>query len=343
MIAGKAWPRLDGADPINRGLVAFWPLAQQAGGMALDIAPRERNGALNNFGSTAWGTTQQGRALTFNGSNTFINVGSRPINNLPSGSFVISFRPNAGGGVLYYEDGGGKNNFALDCPSPGSSALAFYIGSNTLRNSTTRTWAASTWYDLVITWGTEIRVYINGVLDTTIAAAVGTDNAVGDNDQFGRYSFGGGVTGAYTPATIGRTRIYNRVLTPGEVARLARDQWAGTARRGLRSVANVTPLDPITGTLTATLAAATLSATGVLPITGELAKALDSATLTALGLNANPVVQSGAGGRRRKGARRIYLPEPDEPAVVLPPSLARMLKREPFADEDEEDAWFLLG
>lgn len=236
MLGQKKRLRLDGSDPINNALCAFWPLNANAGSIAVDLSPARKNGTLTAFNPPGWAFGIYGRALTFDGVSNYINVNSRPLNNLASGSFVMRFRPNAGGGILYYEDGNGKNNFAVYCPSPGSSAFVVNIGSNTSRSSTVRTWDSNTWYHVAITWGAEIKIYIDGVIDTTIAASGGTTNVVGDNDQFGRYSFGGGIVGGYSPATIGDTRAFSRSLSSSEIARIYRDPWAGAARFPRRTV-----------------------------------------------------------------------------------------------------------
>ena len=236
-MSAKARLRLDGADPINGGLLRFLTLTDGAGALATDISPLRRNALLNNFGASGWQPSPYGKSLTFDGVNDYVDINSRPLNNLPQGSFCVRLKLNAGGGIVAYEDGGGYNNFAMFCPTPGSGVVQFNIGSNASRDSASRTWVATTWYDVVVTWGAEIKIYINGVLDTTIAASGGTQNTTGDNDQLGRYSFGGGTSGLYSPCSMSGVRIYNRAITPSEVARIHREPWAGTARRPLRGIA----------------------------------------------------------------------------------------------------------
>lgn len=69
---------------------------------------------------------------------------------------------------------------------------------------------------------------------------------------------------------------------------------------------------------------------------------------TAVGISAGapamgrPTLGVAAGGRRaRRGARRVYLPEPDDPPVILPPSLVRRAGL--VTQEDDEEEWFLLS
>lgn len=316
---------LDTLDGINRGLLAFLSLAQSGGLTAFDLAQRKRHGTLVNFATPGWGVSPFGRILTFDGVNDYINTNGRWINNLSTGTFAIRIRPNAGGGVAYYEDGGGFNNFAFFNPTTGSSALEFNIGSGTTRNSTTRTWVSSTWYDIVCTWGTDIRIYVNGVLDTTIAVSGGTASASGDNDQVGRYSFGGGISGLYSPASIGPIRIYSRALTYAEIQRLFRDPYAGT----------LDPADRLFFAVrSAALPALTATMSATVDITGGLTAAL--APLT-----------TGAGpSRTRRGARRIYLPEPQASAVFHPNALPDDLAAhavKAWQDDEDDETWFLLA
>lgn len=229
MPAFGSLPNLNVADSINAGLVAFWPNSLSAGTVLLDISSRKYNGTLTNFTTTSWVASNNGHAITFDGVNDYVDINSRPINNLPIGTFETRIRPNTGGGVVYYEDGGGFNNFALFCPVPGSGTFEVNIGSGTSRLSSTRTWVANSWYHIAITWGPEIKIYVDGALDTTIAASGGTANVSGDNDQMGRYSYSGGISGLYSPCSIAQTRIYRRALTPSEVFRLFADPWAGIA------------------------------------------------------------------------------------------------------------------
>ena len=274
-MAAKARLRLDGADPINGGLLRFLTLTDGAGALATDISPLRRNALLNNFGASGWQPSPYGKSLTFDGVNDYVNINSRPLNNLPQGSFCVRLKPNAGGGVVAYEDGGGYNNFAMFCPTPGSDVVRFNIGSNADRNSASRTWVATTWYDVVVTWGAEIKIYINGVLDTTIAASGGTKNTTGDNDQLGRYSYGGGTSGLYSPCSMSGVRIYNRAITPSEVARLHREPWAGTARPWRRSYGTTgTTYNLTTGALSRTYAVgAALFSIGRRIDTGGLSRA----------------------------------------------------------------------
>lgn len=218
---------LDLADPINRGLIAFWPLSHLAGNVARDLTPRRRNGTLVGFAADRFAASLPGKVLKFNGTSNYINANGRWLAGLSQGAVCVRARINSGNGYLYYEDGSGFNNFALRCPAPGTSALEFNIGSNATRNSTARAWASDAWYDVAITWASDVRVYINGVLDNTIAVSVSTSSSAGDNDQIGRYSYGGGIGGGYTPASISSIRLFRRAPTAAEIARLSRNPWAG--------------------------------------------------------------------------------------------------------------------
>jgi len=309
---------LDLADPINRGLIAFWPLSHLAGNVARDLTPRRRNGTLVGFAADRFAASPHGKVLKFNGTSNYINANGRWLAGLSQGGVCVRARINSGDGYLYYEDGVGFNNFALRCPAPGTSALEFNIGSNAARNSTARAWASDAWYDVAITWASDVRVYINGVLDNTIAVSVSTSSSAGDNDQIGRYSFGGGIAGGYTPASISSIRLFSRAPTAAEIARLSRNPWAGIrAPRtafwwvgggsvAALSAASDLTLAPLAATTTANAAlaaatAATLAGSGTTTGTASIAGG-STATLAAIAGSAAAAVAVGAGTGLSLGA-----------------------------------------
>jgi len=94
-----------------------------------------------------------------------------------------------------------------------------------IRGNTTL--ATNTWYHVAATWdGASVRIYVNGVLDSTPtarSAPIGTDT---------RAVYLGGRTGFtdITNGTVNKVRFYSRALTAQEIAALR-------ARRGGRSSA----------------------------------------------------------------------------------------------------------
>jgi len=57
------------------GLVAYWPLDEASGSSASELVGN-RNGTLRNFAATPWVAGRHGNALSFDGSNDYVEVGS---------------------------------------------------------------------------------------------------------------------------------------------------------------------------------------------------------------------------------------------------------------------------
>jgi len=63
---------IDPSNPINDGLVGCWPLSESSGDTAYDISGNKNHGTLVNNPSRI--VDRYGRALSFNGSNQYINI-----------------------------------------------------------------------------------------------------------------------------------------------------------------------------------------------------------------------------------------------------------------------------
>jgi len=116
---------------------------------------------------------------------------------------------------------------------------------------------------------------------------------------------------------------------------------AGAFTFGDMTVASTGTL-PIKGAGALAFGDMTISGAGTLPIVGSGAFTFGGMTIAGTGLDPNADVTAAAVGgtrRMRRGARRIYLPEP-EPPIILPASMARGMKQAAY--DDDEDAWFLL-
>ena len=291
----KARLRLDGADPINRGLVGFWPLTDKAGSRARDISPRRADGNLVNFGYTAgsgWGSGQSGPAVFFDGTNDHVNVGQRIPQN---GSFSASlwFKYNTanraffGRGLDIFPDAwsvsalvtaGNVINVTVVTTSGGPAGYGF---------SGTTTLTAGNWYHVVIVYqeaGT-ISAYLNGSLEGSASLSGSSVLRTANSETFFGLGENGGGVNRWLNGAINNARIFNRVVRPFEVDRLYADPWAGTARPRRRVYASPAPAmltATIAGTvdITASVSAAmALDAqiAGTVPITASATAALDLA------------------------------------------------------------------
>lgn len=202
-----------------------------------------------------------------------------------------------------------------------------------------------------------MTLYVNGVPKATTTNAT-TTAVAGSAWQIGR-----AVSGAANPDGVyGDLFVWpSRMLSADEVMQHAAEPWAMLRPRGrlLKAASgyslSVSPqayqyaAGAVELSSARTMDAAPLAygygaqAVGLTYRQG--AHTLDVEPL-AYGYRAPSVdlVYSGAaagGTRTRRGARRIYMPEPEEMKIILPASLAQELPNAVF--DDDEDAWILLG
>ncbi len=109
--------------------------------------------------------------------------------------------------------------------------------------------ALNTWYLVTETWdGTNVRIYINGSLEATTAAASIGYGTTTKNAEIGRYR-----TYGNWPGNIDDVRIYNRALSAAEIKALYREPHAwsiasNTVGWGARLSSNSTDTDAKWGT-----------------------------------------------------------------------------------------------
>jgi prepilin-type N-terminal cleavage/methylation domain-containing protein len=199
----------------SSGLIAYWPFDEGGGSSTADVTGGH-TGALNGGSSWVGGKAGTG-ALSFNGSTGYV---AATVSNSNLGSqFTFSQWVNA---AAFTSDGGVIGNFS----DGGDGGIKFIVASNgtyitgsrtspgTIHTCQTNTVTNTrTWYYLVVTDdGTAtIRIYVNGVLDTTC----GTDPTITNNSNF---KIGlNNDEGAYYNGSIDDVRIYDHALSAAEI------------------------------------------------------------------------------------------------------------------------------
>ena len=243
-MAAKARLRLDGADPINNGLVGFWPLSQGAGRIAEDITPARRNGALTNV-TDGWAASKFGKTIKLDGTNDYVTIPYSAVFDVTAtNALTVSIwaAPIAVSASSYHgimtknrETGDISKMWGIWLTETGY--WHFRGGNNTINSASQATLNVWTHLCITINGSGNFIVYINGA---SIGSAGVTLSGATSNVMIGT---AGGVP-EYFDGRLAGARIHNRVLGPSEVARLYRDPWAGTARP-VRRVAYA-PIAPIT-------------------------------------------------------------------------------------------------
>ena len=245
MMAGKARPRLLGADPINGALAAWWPLMEGAGARVTDIGPRRLNGSLTN--SPTW----TARGLNLAGINQFVTVPDNAAFDLSGGRSTVSMwiRGTYASQVSYgalFAKGTGSNNWGV-YRDANSASLNIFTQNDAHTATFTSAYAAIVNGALNhVVWvqdnGTAY-LYINGVL-------YGSKVLASPNNTSSPVYLGAGWSGVVPHVgQIGNCRVLKRALRPSEVQRLYRAPWAGTSRESpaARYYGPVVPPAPITG------------------------------------------------------------------------------------------------
>ncbi len=198
------------------GLVAAFGFDEGSGTTAADQSGNNNTGTLSN---ATWNATgKYGGALSFNGTNSVVNVADSATLDLTTGMTLEAWvRPAATGSVwrtvVLKEN---TNNYAYALyGSTGSSVPsgnAVTAGNDHDIRSTTSL-ALNTWTHLAVTYnGSQLVLYANGaqVASTAATGSMATTTGalrIGGNNIWGEYFSG----------LIDEVRIYNRALTAAEI------------------------------------------------------------------------------------------------------------------------------
>jgi hypothetical protein len=283
MPGDKAGIRLDGADPINNGLVGFWPLTEHGGNRWLDISPFHRSLTTVTPPARIFGL--QGRQAQFNAASSqylqnanFVWPGGR--------SAAISVWINAPGGHngSPYDFSGRTlvSGQAFYGHLPFSDNVAYFYYGNSGDGEISANFAAYLNKWTHVAWSsspTRKAIWINGVLAASSTTVPSSPVTSATNGYIG-YS---PVSTMFHAGGMRLFRLRTREWSDAEVQRLYRDPWAGTARRALPIA--YSPLPPlaaiITGTVDVTAStsaemalAATIDAT--IPVTALITAQVES-------------------------------------------------------------------
>lgn len=223
-----AGARVNWGNSINRGLVACWLFNEGGGTRFKNIAGT----GILDLASTANPPSKSGMygpAVSFNGSTQYMtttgNIGiSGATKRTVSLWAMLAATPGGAGTatgmpLLWW---GTANNNQLYLLTLDSSVFNFYGYFADLHG--TKTLSVNVWYHLVITYdGTNTSTYINGVQDINSAQTMNTVDSTINIATYSPWS------GAIFNGSMNNIRIYNRLLTLGEIRRLYEQPFAGIA------------------------------------------------------------------------------------------------------------------
>jgi len=215
------------------GLAGYWSLDDGSGLTAADTSGNGNNGSLTTPNSPTWvaGLIGSG-ALSFNGSNNYVDLGSGGSLNL-TGAMSISLwvkANNAAGGVqdilskgsvgsapsaeqysMHLNQFGGESDAVFEI-SNGSSKASVASADNSISNSL--------WYHIVGTYdgSSVLCLYINNVMTGChTVSGFGALNQENYSPEIGTNSY---FPSQFLSGSVDDVRIYNRALSPSEVTSL---------------------------------------------------------------------------------------------------------------------------
>ena len=288
------------------GCVGAWaPSLGQTGLTLRDESVFGNHGTLTNMDAASdWVVSGGKGALDFDGSNDYVNIfgTSDPKAVLPTGSLTemcwfrstqtwnTNFWPGTAGLVTGATSGAGTGDYGImGCRYNGQDGqVVFFVGVN---GSVNDYFAGSggtalndgRWHHAVgvFNLNQSISLWIDGVLQQTTSVPNGGVLNTAPL-QLGWNQFHGG-NSAVLNGQLDDIRLYNRALSPSEIKLLATRRGIAFERASRKLTVFTAPAP--TGSVSSTLANATLSATGTVAAgaSGSVVRTLDAATLSSSG------------------------------------------------------------
>ncbi|TSC55221.1 MAG: hypothetical protein LiPW30_687 [Parcubacteria group bacterium LiPW_30] len=223
------------------GLVGYWPMNEGVGTRADDVSGYKNNGTLLN--SPTWVTGKLGKALSFNGTNSVVDFGTK-FPNITT-AITVSAWVNPGSTQMTYADIWGNHQgdvkgivMQQNAATTNQFLWSYGNGVGWTNNSGTFNLTANTWTHVVaIKDASYCYVYLNGVEQVSARGNCVSDIVPATTMNFSAgLGYAGG--GRYFNGKIDDIRVYNRALSASEVSDLYKSggQVTLNASRGLLMV-----------------------------------------------------------------------------------------------------------
>ena len=201
------------------GLVAAYGFDEGSGTTTQDKSGNNNTGTVSN---TTWAGASAGKfgnALSFNGTNAWVTVNSSSSLALTNGMTAEAWvNPSALGNayrVVIFREQPGNEVYSLYADQAGSQFPTGEVYVNGYKDANGNAiLPLNTWTHLAETYdGSSVRLYVNGTLVSTTAAA-GSLVSSSSPLRIG----GNSIWGEYFSGLIDEVRLYNRALSAGEIA-----------------------------------------------------------------------------------------------------------------------------
>lgn len=223
---------------LDRAPLGYWPLDELTGTAAADVSGNGRNGII--VGSPTMGAANAdlceiGPSLTFDGVDDRVDMGDVPALR-PTAAVSVAFlvKRTSATNLMYVGGSGDTGNFGflVMINNAGTGIVTLRVGNgvtSVVINSTT-VLAVDKWYFVVGTFdGTNLRLYINGTLDSAPVALAGPVSYTGiTNTRIGQ------ADGVFAPrsmaGTVSHFAIFGSALSLASVTALYNaTQWTNVS------------------------------------------------------------------------------------------------------------------
>ena len=219
---------LNAGGQVPTGLVAAYSFDAGSGTSVADSSGKGNTGTLANTTWTASG--KYGSALTFNGTSSQVNIPDNTTLDLTNGmtlsAWVYPTASAASWRTLIMKENTSDLVYALYGSSNTSFPQGMRVASGVTKSASgTAALPLNTWTYLAVTYdATNLRMYVNGVLTSTVAA---TGNMA--NSSTPLRIGGNAIWGEYFAGRIDEVRVFNRALPATEVTTMMNTPVAGSA------------------------------------------------------------------------------------------------------------------
>lgn len=248
----------------NAGLVAYWPLDENAGTKAQDYSGRNNTATL--VASPTWSAGHNAYALNFNGTTQYLTVPNSSVLQFGTGSvdkpFSMTYWVKTTGNSIAVAQKGHIGNRSFQVYIEGSGLPGLWViqdSTHIIGRTGTIACNNNRWHHVVVTYdGTAtnngIAVYLDGGAQSTTSSNVGTYTAMANDGEaltIGcQFQNVGSTPLSFMSGLLDDVRIYNRVLSATEVAALFRRGQTHSVSVSNAGLQVYYPFDENTGTKT---------------------------------------------------------------------------------------------
>ena len=211
--------------------IAYWPMAESGGAVALDVSGNLRTGAYTGvtLGQTGFGDGLP--AASFDGVTSYNNVFTASLQsafNGAQGSFIIWGKVSAPGVwsdgitrrlILFQVDA--SNRIGIFKPTTSNEIDCLYVAGGTSLGAAKASFSPTVPFSVGLTWnktGDQVVFYVNGTAITPVSTGLGTFAGSLSATQTIIGALNTGATAQVWSGQLGHGSVFNRTLNAAEMS-----------------------------------------------------------------------------------------------------------------------------